>query len=136
MISLDELVKEGLLEMSDLPDEIDVTTADFFKVLIPALQMSTMQDVHSPISLPVVAVMSLRILALPVPLGQLSIKSCPKRWPRMAADHLEYSSSLPKYPCRTLEGVSFRLVPLKTLERHQHTYSREASAIQAHHLCR
>lgn len=32
MISLDELVKDGLLEKSDLPEEIPVTTADFFKV--------------------------------------------------------------------------------------------------------
>ena len=32
MISLDELVKDGLLEKSDLPKEIPVTSADFFKV--------------------------------------------------------------------------------------------------------
>lgn len=32
MISLDELVKDGLLETSDLPEEVPVTTADFFKV--------------------------------------------------------------------------------------------------------
>ena len=32
MISLDELVKDGLLEKSDLPKEVPVTTADFFKV--------------------------------------------------------------------------------------------------------
>ena len=32
MISLDELVKDGLLETSDLPEEVPVSTADFFKV--------------------------------------------------------------------------------------------------------
>ena len=32
MISLDELVKDGLLERTDLPEEVPVTTADFFKV--------------------------------------------------------------------------------------------------------
>lgn len=32
MISLDELVKEGLLDKADLPKEIPVTTADFFTV--------------------------------------------------------------------------------------------------------
>jgi len=69
MISLDELVKEGLLEVTDLPDHIDVTTADFFKVLIPALQRFKMQDMQSYISLTVMAFMSLRILALPVSLG-------------------------------------------------------------------
>ena len=78
MISLDELVKEGLLETSDLPDKIDVTTADFFKVLIPALQMSKVQDVQLHVFLTVMAIMSLRILALPVPLDHLSITSCPK----------------------------------------------------------
>ena len=32
MISLDELVNDGLLDKSDLPKAIPVTTADFFKV--------------------------------------------------------------------------------------------------------
>ena len=32
MISLDELVKDGLLKKSELPEEVSVTTADFFKV--------------------------------------------------------------------------------------------------------
>lgn len=35
MISLDELVKDGLLSKADLPEEIPVTTADFSKVRKP-----------------------------------------------------------------------------------------------------
>ena len=35
MISLDELVKDGLLSNTDLPEEISITTADFSKVRQP-----------------------------------------------------------------------------------------------------
>ena len=35
MISLDELVKDGLLSKTDLPEEIPITTADFSKVRKP-----------------------------------------------------------------------------------------------------
>ena len=35
MISLDELVKDGLLSKTDLPEEIPITTADFSKVRQP-----------------------------------------------------------------------------------------------------
>ena len=35
MISLEELVKDGLLSKADLPEEIPVTTADFRKVRKP-----------------------------------------------------------------------------------------------------